>query len=134
MPLPVLLREGSKKWYLAMCDTLDKIFAEYMTEIGATPGEVEQGILNVPYDWTLQTVAGPLSLKSSGDTIFTRFKNPTEAKRFVDCNPYSGKWNFHAFWGQKSKSEAEQFPPWELLESLKHGLKRVMPTTEQGTT
>lgn len=29
-------------------------------------------------------------------TVFGRFEHAKEASRRVDCNPHSGKWNFHA--------------------------------------
>lgn len=28
-------------------------------------------------------------------TLFGRFDKEKEAKKLVDCNPFSGKWNFH---------------------------------------
>lgn len=33
--------------------------------------------------------------KSSSFTMFNRFDNVELAKKHLDCNPYSGKWNFH---------------------------------------
>ncbi len=55
--------------------------------------------------YTLQTRPGMLTLHPTanfGDglgTVFTRFDDPQAARQLVDCNPYSGKWNFHYFDG-----------------------------------
>jgi hypothetical protein len=32
-------------------------------------------------------------------TVFSRFDNPQAALQLVDCNRFSGKWNFHYFTG-----------------------------------
>lgn len=37
--------------------------------------------------------------KNGPGTVFTRFDDPDAAKRVVDCNPHSGKWNHHYFNG-----------------------------------
>ena len=57
-------------------------------------------------EYVLDTRAGPLRLhiddfehkhaKGPG-TVFARFDNPNRAMLLVQCNPYSGKWNFHFF-------------------------------------
>ena len=53
----------------------------------------------------LQTKAGKLTLHPSKNetiglgTVFTRFDDPQAARQLVDCNPFSGKWNFHYFDG-----------------------------------
>jgi len=57
------------------------------------------------YGFTLQTKAGRLRLQPDADqqdgpgTVFTCFDDPQAARQFVDCNRFSGKWNFHYFDG-----------------------------------
>ena len=62
------------------------------------------------YTYSIQTNVGGYSF--SVDTVldgfgavFGRFDEPTRAKKRVDCNPYSGKWNFH-FGTLNTESEA----------------------------
>ena len=43
----------------------------------------------------LDTPAGTLTLTPYDTWIAAIFSDPRHARRFVDCNPYSGKWNFH---------------------------------------
>lgn len=56
-------------------------------------------------DFTLQTKAGKLILHPDENdtiglgTVFTRFDDPQAARQLVDCNRFSGKWNFHYFDG-----------------------------------
>ena len=58
-----------------------------------------------PYRFTLETKAGCLRLHPDEHritglgTVFTRFDDPQAARQLVECNPYSGKWNFHFFDG-----------------------------------
>ena len=48
--------------------------------------------------YALQTTVGRLVLNIAGDTIFSRFDDEKAASaRLYDVNPYSGKWNHHAF-------------------------------------
>ena len=55
------------------------------------------------YRFSLQTKAGTLRLhvtenRTDGPgTVFTRFDDPEAARKLLDCNPYSGKWNHHYF-------------------------------------
>jgi hypothetical protein len=55
--------------------------------------------------FTLQTKAGRLTLHPDENdtiglgTVFTRFDDPQAARQLVDCNRFSGKWNFHYFDG-----------------------------------
>ena len=55
-------------------------------------------------EYVLETRAGPLRLRTGNlllargpGTVFARFDNPNRAMLLVQCNPYSGKWNFHFF-------------------------------------
>lgn len=56
--------------------------------------------------FTLQTKAGSLDLAIHTNLwmgnpavgnpwVSTRFEDPAAARLLVDCNPFSGKWNFH---------------------------------------
>lgn len=54
--------------------------------------------------YKLNTKAGELKViiedldsatESSIYTVFTRFENPKEARELCECNPFSGKYNFH---------------------------------------
>lgn len=74
-----------------------KKVTQLLLELGAKPdgGEV--------YPFTLQTKAGTLTLhpdsndKNGLGTVFARFDDPYAARQLVDCNRFSGKWNFHYF-------------------------------------
>jgi hypothetical protein len=61
-------------------------------------GAVQQGD-----DFILQTKAGRLTLHPAEDrldglgTVFTRFDDPQAARKLVDCNRFSGKWNQNYF-------------------------------------
>ena len=71
-----------------------------LLEIGAVE---QESIYDYPY--TLATKYGNLYISISGNspsdakssvyTCFTRFDNVNEAKEHVNCNPHTGKWNFH---------------------------------------
>ncbi len=69
---------------------------ELLIELGAEPdGD----------GFVLQTGAGrlvlsPVEHRGEGlGTVFGRFDDPQAARRLVDCNPFSGKWNHHYFGG-----------------------------------
>lgn len=55
------------------------------------------------YPQQIQTKYGTLFVHVETDmsskiyTCFTRFEDVEKAKKNVDCNPYSGKWNFHLY-------------------------------------
>ena len=88
---------------------------QLLLDLGATE---EEG-----YSFTLQTKAGLLRLhvtenKTSGPgTVFTRFDDPKAARKLVDCNPHSGKWNHHYFDGTVESA----------IENLSFWLKKVLP-------
>ena len=66
---------------------------------------LELGAEQVEDRFILQTKVGELSLRPEPNravglaTVFTRFDNPQAARQFVQCNPFSGKWNHHYFDG-----------------------------------
>ncbi len=71
-----------------------------ITEIGAKP--IDDGCLPEHLEsFELVTKAGRLVLKLDKTdtillgTVFSRFDDEKAAKQLVDCNPFSGKWNFH---------------------------------------
>jgi len=88
--------------------------AALLMDLGAMPGE---------YDFALQTKAGLLKLHPTENqveglgTVFTRFDDPHTARQLVDCNPFSGKWNFHFFSGWNVDS---------ALEELRYQLRKVL--------
>ena len=86
---------------------LDKALAKGMLALGATHSSdkgmnwdvyslnTKVGVLRV----TIINYGYPRSCrcKNSVLTVFTKFDNPELAKTKVDCNPFTGKWNFHVF-------------------------------------
>ncbi len=71
-------------------------------EVGATP--FDDGFAPERRDtFELTTKAGRLVLNLDKTcqhllgTVFARFDDEKAAKQLVDCNPFSGKWNFHYF-------------------------------------
>lgn len=80
-----------------------KQFIDKVAQLLLSFGAIQDGSEHYPF--TLTTNAGPLRLhldveQSDGlGTVFTRFDDPQTAKKLVDCNQYSGKWNHHYFDG-----------------------------------
>ena len=91
--MPLTERTGHKKWFLQYADKLDELFEGLMNELNATKKDEL-------YTWSIQTKAGELGLTCWGDWIATKFEKPSVAKHMLglDCNPFSGKWNFHTNW------------------------------------
>ena len=90
----------------------------YLQQINAT----EEGELG--YKWRIKTPIGDLDLDMHNPeprqkifSIFGRFKDPNRAKTAVDCNPYSGKWNFH------------EYKPSDCFEEFKYQLERILKTS-----
>jgi hypothetical protein len=61
----------------------------YLTSIGARPWP------NGLYAYVLDTIIGALWITPYDDWIACRWKDVEKARAVVDCNPCSGKWNFH---------------------------------------
>ena len=64
------------------------------------------------FEYKIETIYGPLKLSFYSDkslifTLFTKFDHPEKAKTYLNCNPHSGKWNFHEC-GLKNKKEQEK--------------------------
>lgn len=79
------------------------------------------------YQWELATRYGQLRLTvrenrfEGPGTVFTRFDDPSTARRHLDCNPYSGKWNHHYFDGWTVEAAVADF---------EYRLKSVLPTPD----
>jgi hypothetical protein len=50
--------------------------------------------------------------ESSVYSICCRFDEPDKAKQFLDCNPFSGKYNFHRFDDKEIYSDFSRFIHW----------------------
>ena len=67
------------------------------------------------YRFTIQTKAGRLRLHPDANqtegpgTVYTCFDDPQAARQFVDCNRFSGKWNFHYFDGWTVETAIKDF-------------------------
>lgn len=64
--------------------------------LGAIPTENQTSYIPLK----LLTIVGTLFINIDIDnkncyTVFTRFEDVDQAKVIFDCNPYTGKWNFH---------------------------------------
>ena len=85
---------------------LDKTLAKGLLEIGATKSSDKGTNWDI---YSLDTKVGVLRVtiinspnrscrsKSAVLSVFSKFDNPELAKTKVDCNSWSGKWNFHEF-------------------------------------
>jgi acetylornithine deacetylase/succinyl-diaminopimelate desuccinylase-like protein len=75
-------------------------------------------------EWELETRFGRLVLHVTENyvggpgTVFTRFDDPSIAKRNVCCNRCSGKWNHHYF---------EEWTVETALVDLEYRLRKVLP-------
>lgn len=61
---------------------------EIETKVGKLTGSIHTGL------WCLNEGVTPVD---DAPWIATRFKNPKAAVTLVDCNQFSGKWNFHCW-------------------------------------
>lgn len=83
-------------------------FEAMCQRLGAT--QVYPGTTDRPAEYRVDTVVGPLTFglydyiqgfggsrsdPSTEPWVFGRFQYPMRASRIVDCNQFSGKWNFH---------------------------------------
>lgn len=97
--------------------------ATFNAAVGAIA--VELGAMPLPDHytpaWQLVTPLGPLTITPLDNWIACRFDKPEIAKRYVDCNPYSGKWNFHEW----EDSPASLLAP-DALEHFTRQLRRVL--------
>jgi len=80
-------------------DKLINLTLAKLTELGLK--KVEQRM----YPFEIDTKYGLLMVSIKKDSnrkgrpptisIYTRFEDPDKAKQDLDCNPYTGKWNWH---------------------------------------
>lgn len=74
--------------------------------------------------FTLETKVGRLALHPTENvtegpgTVFSRFDDVQAARTLVDCNKFSGKWNFHYFSGWTVETAIADF---------EFQLKKVLP-------
>ena len=78
-------KKQKEKWFTGVNRILQELKAKYT---GVTV-------------YSLDTIAGELRLHIDYDvscgvlSVFAKFEDVEKAKQVVDCNPYSGKWNYH---------------------------------------
>lgn len=93
---------------------------------GLEPVEREEArgaLLGPCVTFTAMTDAGRLNIRVGDDEITTDFELPAEAARSVPCNPYSGKWNHHAFVSRSTHGkEAEARWKGNYLAGVIHGV------------
>ena len=73
-------------------DRLGALLVQYLATVGV---EEDDGTSHLTF--RLETSVGPLTVSYDLQfgNIFTHFEDPKRASKIVDCNPFSGKWNFH---------------------------------------
>ena len=90
-----------------------QVFLDHATKLLLDLGAQQDG--GETYRYTLATKAGRLLLHPDVDqregpgTVFTCFDDPKAAREFVDCNKFSGKWNFHYFDGWTVEAAIKDF-------------------------
>jgi hypothetical protein len=111
-----------------MTKTQRQQFLKKVTQLLLSLGAKQDG--SEAYRFTLQTKAGLLRLHPDENqtiglgTLFTRFDDPEAARQIVDCNQFSGKWNFHYFDG------------WDVdtaITDLSYWLGKVIPSPTNPT-
>ena len=76
------------------------------------------------YRWRVNTSCGVMYLHCLDDWVACKFAEPEKAKHCVDCNPCSGKWNFHTFWPQTTEGKA--VPPDQFMEYVEQTILTIM--------
>jgi len=85
-----------QKFYKTLHDGLKKIGLKEKNELDKFPFTMYPHHLKTKYGELLIHIdADKDSRKSKTYTCYTRFVDIKKAKEHVDCNPFSGKWNFH---------------------------------------
>lgn len=73
-----------------------RLARKMLAGLGATPRELHLWESDGPAvdarEMLLETPAGTLTLTPYDGWVAGRFVDPRHARRFVDCNPYTGKW------------------------------------------
>lgn len=77
-------------------EKFNKTIQKIVEKLGAKDGSSNL------YKWSLNTIYGELLItvheprkRQKSFSVFCRFDEPERSKNHTDCNPYSGKWNFH---------------------------------------
>jgi hypothetical protein len=119
VPLAEYLRPKACRWRLQYCDELDGLFVQLMKRLDGSCGDRRF------HPWQIRTLCGVYNLRCGGDHIAGRFSNPTAAVKFVNCNPYSGTWNFHTFW-ITCANQSGCVTPSEFIQRFHDNLKPVL--------
>ncbi len=93
-----------------------------MAELGATRTSEADPVKWTRDEWVLVTVHGRVAITLSERSLFTRFIDSPKAARAagIDCNQYTGKYNFHYFNASEYESET-------LLADAEWHFKRILP-------
>lgn len=102
------MKTNTKAVHQAFADQIKQDFAA----IGVHPVADRFGI----EQFTVETIAGSYTFHIDKPipgsnlrflSVFGRFADPKRASKHVDCNPYSGKWNFDGNGNRKTAIEAQ---------------------------
>lgn len=94
-----------------------------LLEIGAVIQPKGMGFPNT--EFKLDTIVGLLTITLYHEqdivyTVFSRFEDVDKAKHKFDCNPYSGKYNFH-------RSKSELFSMEQMIEFALMKFEATLP-------
>lgn len=73
-----------------------------LLSLGAEEHDDDQFVLHTKAGRLILHPVENIGIEGPG-TVFGRFDDPKAARQFVDCNPFSGKWNHHYFGGTTVK-------------------------------
>jgi hypothetical protein len=108
-------------------EEFNKQIVVYLGNVGK---RMPDSLFNTPI-FLLKTKAGDLAitLASTDDfngrskraviSLFGQFIDPTRAKQLVDCNPFSGKWNWHWFGDDNTVEYFVNKVMWDINKILK---------------
>jgi hypothetical protein len=92
---------------VAELEKLGALVISYLSQVGEAREHPTTGL-----EFCLDTTAGPLMVcyRVYHGTIISRFADPRRAAAAgVDCNPHSGKWNFHHDRGDRADRAFESW-------------------------
>jgi hypothetical protein len=123
----------TKKKKKPAADALRNAVIEHITGLGARPGkDIPFGIMQLPYEFVLETKFGLLGIHPYEDWVACRFDDVGRAKAgffelygdgFRDyINPHSGKWN-HWYNGWRDEPDGLTY----ALDLFSSQLRKVMP-------
>jgi len=115
-----------------MKDNITKKNQEAFVE-GVTKGLLEIGAVIQPTnpnmfnntEFKLDTIVGVLNItlyhsQTMMFTVYSKFEDPNKAKEKFDCNPYSGKYNFH-------RSKSKLFSMEQMIEFALMKFEATLP-------